>query len=240
MFLTQLQFYIDKGWNMLPAPQATVSLPSYQRLVPTPNQTNLPITRLLTSEDVSNLCALDAEDIRASLGKQTGGSSLDEVHVAVLPTPNIISWLHARGDFISLRIHGKTPQSRGAMRGDVWLYWYHDFREQQLAISRLHTPVVEEEDGRPQSTTETILASLLMDAMEEAHRWDLPRVIVCDPSPDMLRAVQLLPGDIGVDIVNEEGVSKSIPSVRWRGSNKTGKVNVYRNDFSAWSWQSNW
>lgn len=150
--------------------------------------------------------------------------------MVVLPTVNLISWLHDRGDFISFKINGETPKAHGAIceSVDAWLYWHHDFRKKALGIQRVRTSTL----GNGRSVE--ALASLLLDALEEASRWKLPELFVWDPSDDLLRAVQYLQDKFGIKMECKEQIG-SIPSVRWRGSDQTRDLKLHLNEHYAWS-----
>jgi hypothetical protein len=154
----------------------------------------------------------------------------DEVLMVVLPTTNLISWLHDRGDFISLKLNGKSPEFRGSIceSAHSWLYWHHDFRKKQLAIQRVHDP----EAGR--SGVET-LACLLLDALEEAEKWNLPKVIIWDAKERLLHAMKLLEATFTVKVESKERTKSSMPSLRWRGASQKKNVKVLLNEFYSWS-----
>lgn len=186
-------------------------------------------TRLLTSEDIPGLCARDIDGIKISFGNHLVGP--DETHMAILPTADIIGWQHDRAGFIGLKARGKAPQSLGSIceSVDTWIYWYHDFRARELMIQRARIPADHTQ------IHEEALASLLLDALKEARKWDLPRVVLWDPNSFLLRAMEFLSGKFGVDVKIEERIGRNNPSVRWRGSDETKKITAPMNEFYAWS-----
>ena len=201
----------------------------FWRRVAASDRLSLPITRALTSKDISSLCERDVKDIEAKFEKLEVGSN--EIHMAVVPTEEIISWLHDRAVFTSMKISGQVPQSHGRMceRADVWLFWFHDFRKQQLAVQRVGGHV----EGSELQTT--AIARLLLDALEEASRWNLAKVVVWNPSSGLTCAMKILKDRFGVEVETEERIGRRIPSVRWKASNGTEAITVQLNEFYAWS-----
>ena len=199
------------------------------RHIASSDRMSLPITRALTRKDISSLCERDVEDIETKFEKLAVGSN--EIHMAVVPTEEIISWLHDRAVFTSVKISGQVPQSHGRLceSADVWLYWFHDFRKQQLAVQRVGGHM-EESDLQT-----TAIARLLLDALEEASKWNLAKVVVWNPSSGLTCAMKILEEGFGVEVETEERIGRSIPSVRWKGSNETQAITVQLNEFYAWS-----
>lgn len=157
----------------------------------------------------------------------------NELHIAVIPTGDIISWLHSRSYFIALKARGKAPDRYGAMSesSEAWVYWYHDFRKQQLWIQHMRVPV-EAEDSH---TLVDTLASLLLDALEEANEWQLSAVVIRSPQPCVLRFMQILASRCGVLVDNDALVGRSVASVRVGDLDKNTTVTLQFNELYAWS-----
>ena len=174
------------------------------------------------------LCVPDVKDVKADLANSV--VSADEAHVAVLPTADLADWWQERARFTSLRVHGKEPQHYGAVCESVgvWLYWYHDFRRQQVAIQRVKPPPRQTEEAHVRA-----LASLLLDALEEARRWDIPKVLLWDLSPFTLRAIKLLSDALEIDVKTEERIRKGVPMIRWKGADDKKNVMVRSHEFYA-------
>lgn len=184
--------------------------------------------RPLSKEDIVQLSARDAEEMKSNLERHSCATS--ETLIAVLPTPELIGWLHRRGDITCSKITGRTPEGHGSLCSteDYWLYWHHDFRKQQLAIQRVHIPISES------PTKIDRLANLLLDALKEAQKWQLASVIVWEGSEKLLEAMQLLKGVFDIEIESKER-NKSVPSFRLRKADQTRKATMLMNENYAWS-----
>jgi hypothetical protein len=151
----------------------------------------------------------------------------------VKPQPLIMSVAryHDRGDFISQKVNGKFPPSHGAIcaAADAWIYWYHDFKAQQLDIQRVRVPTANETHTQAEA-----LASLLLDAFEEAHKWGLSKVVVWSPCSSLVLAMQLLADKFGIKVEHEEQMGTSVPSLRWKGPRET-RITFHHNEFYAYS-----
>lgn len=157
--------------------------------------------------------------------------SADQTLAAVAPTADLITLLQGRAEFNASKLFGKVTEHRGAISEskDSWIYWYHDFRKQQLAVLRVHLP---EEPGQQQSEQ---VASLFLDALQEASAWELPKVTVWDANPLVLQALDLLKERHAVEVTSGQRHQRSIPSLRWKGGHVTKGVTLHCNEFYAWS-----
>jgi GNAT superfamily N-acetyltransferase len=218
--LTLLQFYVAQGWQMMPSIISDITNLSGD--FQSGDRAGLPSTRLLTNEEIPALCVRDVADLKESFQKSAVGP--DEVHLAVLPSAEMITWLHEWGDFISSKFRGgEAPYVHGAIceAADTWIYWHHGAKH--LAISRVRTP-----PGVGQGSPE-VLAGLLLDALEEARRWKFPKVIVWEPSPELISAMDLISKKVGVE-VETKARPNSITSLRWKNSDKTKKTTIHLNE----------
>lgn len=155
----------------------------------------------------------------------------DQTLAAVSPTADLVNLLQERASFNASKLFGKVTEHRGAINqaGDAWIYWYHDFRKQQLAVLRVHLP---EAAGKRQPEQ---VASLLVEALREASDWQLPKVTVWDANPVVLEALDLLKDQYSVEVTSGQRYQRSIPSLRWIGDDRTKTVKLYCNEFYAWS-----
>ena len=172
---------------------------------------------------------MDVEAVKEHMLKKQ--ISADQTLAAVAPTADLIGLLQGRAHFIASKKFGKTTQHRGAISEseDSWIYWYHDFRKGQLAVLRIHLP-----EGSGQKQSEDV-ASLLLDALEEASAWDLPKVTVWDANPVVLRALDHLKDRHSVDVTSGQRHQRSIPSLRWNSGDRSKNVGLHCNEFFAWS-----
>lgn len=207
------------GWEMISSIVSNITHPSgtFQPF----EHTGLPITRLLPEEEIPALCDRDVADLKESFANATIGA--EEVHLAVLPNTDMITYMHRWGDALNILIRGKTPQVHGAIceAADSWIYWHHGF--DKLLITRVRTP--------PEKSHGSIdaLAGLLLHAVDEARKWGFPKVIAWEPSPELEAALELVKNKFGVEI-NTESRPNSITSVRWQGADHSKKTILHLNE----------
>ncbi|KAL7916855.1 hypothetical protein GGI35DRAFT_50127 [Trichoderma velutinum] len=216
-------FYVRSGWQMIPSIISNVT--NFSDDFQSEDRAGLPSTRLLTNEEIPALCVRDVADLKASFEKAAVGP--DEAHLAVIPSAEMISWLHEWGDFLNTRLRGgEAPYVHGAIceAADTWISWHHGFKH--LGISRVRTP-----PGVGQSSPE-VLASLLLDALEEARKWKFPKVVVWEPSRELISAMDLISKMAGVE-VETQARPNSITSVRWKNADDTKKTIIHLNEVYA-------
>lgn len=186
-------------------------------------------TRLLTPSEIPRLCEQDVDITRKCFAQ--GTVSGDSRQLAILPTANIITWLHDRAEYIGQQIFGRAPRVHGSICNDgtVWVYWYHDFRKHQLALQRLCTSLPVDEVSR-----ETV-AFLLLRALDEAQNWGLARVVIWDENPLIPPALELLSVKYDIEATQGQRVRRSIPSLRWPEAASKWKSSLFSNEFFAWS-----
>ncbi|KAI1125661.1 hypothetical protein F5Y10DRAFT_279330 [Nemania abortiva] len=220
-------FYHRRGWKMMPASQASLSWPS--SFSPSVNRNQLPETRLISGKEVPELCIRDVRDVESYFEKLT--PQPNESRVCVLPTSNLITWLQDRSDFVCTKMKGGPPKSHGTIceSADTWLYWFHDFRKQQLAVQRARIPVVASQ------ITRSVLAAMLLDAIEEAHMWNLPKIILWDPCTELLGAMSILEERFNVKVEMLAVRNKSVPSMRWKHADEENTTIFHFNEFYTWS-----
>ena len=142
-----------------------------------------------------------------------------------------MNWHHAREDFLTKELLGRTPVIRGAIvehapHGAVWCIWTRLFQkdpeENSLQILRI---VVEDEGSASSqaSSSENVqsVAACLAAAQEEAAAWDSRVIELWNPTPTVQAAAQLL--DPGAQIIHRE--NHSIACLNWYG-NEMGTEHV--------------
>ncbi|KAI1326685.1 hypothetical protein F5Y16DRAFT_400185 [Xylariaceae sp. FL0255] len=180
----------------------------------------------------------------------------DTVIMLVLPTSQTITWLHDRAEFFGKKLHNRVPENFGSgcvykypntsgSRGGngigsdtnpgLWLYWFHDFRKNQLAIQRVHIPLTE-----PQTDKEHVeaIATLLLDALEEAAKWNLFKVVFWTDAPYLSAAANLLvqrhgPG-VEISAMSKERTGDCMTMVRWRGTEPV-TIELPLDEFYSWN-----
>ncbi|ORY58055.1 uncharacterized protein BCR38DRAFT_75647 [Pseudomassariella vexata] len=215
-------FYVSMGWEMIPSIVSTITYPS--GAFPANDQTSLPNSRLLSNAEIPELCNRDVADLKDNFEKATVGA--EEVHLAVLPTPDMITYLHEWGDVLTLKTLGKTPQVHGAIceAADTWIYWHHSV--EKILITRVRTP-----PKSSQGSSEA-LVSLLLHALEEARKWGFPKVTAWEPSSELLSALEFIKKNFGIEVQTGQRPN-SITSVRWKGSDQTKKTILHLNESYA-------
>lgn len=194
---------------------------------------NLQQTRLLKAAEVPALCERDVQRLAAKVDGLTLNPG--NLVIAVLPTANLVSWLHARSEFYTSKLYGKTPEFKGSISdsADVWIYWHHDYRRGQLTIQRVSCPARADDDGT-ESASEA-LASLLADARNEAAAWNLSKVAMWDPTPEVDGALRhLSTKGITDEIVFKTERRGAVTMMRPYGG-LSGKVIFETNEHYAWN-----
>ncbi|KAI1763182.1 hypothetical protein GGR53DRAFT_498444 [Hypoxylon sp. FL1150] len=219
-------FYVSKGWHVLDAFQSTLAVPPS---ILREQLGDLPETRLLSRDDLPGLCERDVESLKNDFHNSEPAAGT--VLTTVLPTSPLISWLQSRVDFMNAKTLGKVPETKGTIceSADAWMYWYHDLRHNKLIVQRAKLP-----ENRGDATAVPALASLLLDTLDEAAKWELQKVILWNPGPELRRALMFLTAKMKVDITHEKRESSEIPCLRWHGGQKLNTI-VSPNEFYAWS-----
>lgn len=173
------------------------------------------------------LCQRDTKRLAGRIDQETPP---DTTTVAVLPTAVLVGWLHGRSDFYALTLHGRFPDFKGSIveAANMWVYWHHDFRRDQLVIQRISRP-------RNPETDIKALVSLLLDARAEASAWNLSAVSIWSPDDDIEAAArqlsELLPNDEVGTVERKSGITM----VRESGGNGTKQLVFAANEFYAWN-----
>lgn len=193
-------------------------------------------TRLLRRDDLAHLCEQDVASLTASLPAPVSGAK----SILVIPTHDLVSWLHARAEFICKKIdNGNAPEFKGSIDEDagVWLYWFHDFREGCLAVQRI--VMISKPDVSVQQQQEA-LVELFDDALLEAQKWRLPNVIIWSPPLGVQEAARELcvrrgGKNNGVEVEMVERQHEHLPSLRWKDGNEDCQVDLLCNEYYAWA-----
>ncbi|OTA63134.1 hypothetical protein K449DRAFT_368884 [Hypoxylon sp. EC38] len=219
-------YYVNRGWDMCDAFQSTITVP------PTPpsrdQRAKLPETRILTVDDLPHLCERDVESIKEDFQNHdlAPGTTL----VTALPIANMVNWQQKRICFMNAKLLGKTAESKGSIceSADAWMYWYHDLHHRKLIIQRAKLPKDQSDDVATE-----VLAQLLLDALEEAAKWDIQTMTIWNPGPELHRGMTLLSEEFGIDVLNEKREVANIPCIRWRGGEKKPTI-LQPNEFYSW------
>ncbi|KAF3066529.1 Lysine acetyltransferase [Daldinia childiae] len=219
-------FYVSKGWDILDSFESILTVPPS---VLHKGQAQFPETRPLTTDDIPRLCERDVECLKDDFQKYD--LPKDSVLVTILPTTNMITWLQARIAYMNNQSNGKTPEVKGSIceSADSWIYWYSDLLHRKMTIQRVKLP-----RDQDQATSTRAIARLLLDAIEEAAKWELLEVDLWNPSPELHNATKLLNSELGIKVTNQKRESEHIPCLRWRGGEKRSII-FSPNEFYPWS-----
>lgn len=217
-------FYAEHGWE--PFPSSHICIPAVQSPAPVSFGTRLPRRlKLLRASDIESLCAADEEGLRKALSARPASSP---PAICLVPDHQIMSWHHAREDFIATELHGRAPEIKGALVSGsapgqrAWCYWtlmwHHDPSSHQngppnndnnnntLHLLRL---VVEKADVQS-------IEALLRAAQLYAGLWKMGSVQFWNPTPKTVEAARRI--DIDAQVVDRD--EQSISSVKWFGSDE--------------------
>lgn len=222
-----MQFYLKNGWLPVPAPELSLRLQNSFSKTDWP-RLKLPATRLLHEEDIGPLCERDIEELSSEVYQ--GTVSEDTTNMAVLPTAELIRWLHGRAEFLGLKLFNKAPHNKGAIcREDTWMYWHHDFRKKCLYIQRIRS-FEQDEDQKIRH-----IAALLLDACREAETWELSIVVTWDTNHQIFAACELLEGLEGGPRVLFTEKRRETISIRAGSSHGNGDLKLHLNEHFAWN-----
>ena len=232
------KFYAARGWQAFPSAHIALA-PSGK------DQSELPEVRSLKAEDLSEVCRIDQDLLRARMAKRDS----DEPAVAILPDSATVQWHHAREDFVANEVYGKAPTIKGAVAGSegsrVWCYWTRIFADPTKEPHILHVlrVVVEDEqfsDFAPasdepaqelkDSSTAKNIAAVFAAAQRQAEEWKVKEVQIWNPTSMTLAAAQLLDANVAVVHRNEE----SIASLLWYGKGSWQDVDWILNEKYGW------
>jgi hypothetical protein len=175
-------------------------------------------------EAIEELCEVDTNLIRSKLAKEQEGGS---IHIAFEPSFEQVSWHLSRADYLGKILRGKIPTHVGAYTKDrrSWVYWYHDFRTEELAIQRLVIPEYDSD-----------IVELLAAAAGEAQAWDLKRVVLWNPTEEVVEAAtewgEQWNHKIKVEV--KASTETSIPSLRLKGGKDSKGVVWHYDEYYAW------
>ncbi|KAI1205888.1 uncharacterized protein F4807DRAFT_441797 [Annulohypoxylon truncatum] len=223
-------FYVSKGWDMLDALQSTLTVPP--SLAPGEKSAKLPTTRLLDADEIPALAERDIQDLETEF--RNADLSPDTTLLTVLPTPDMISWLQTRADFMNTKLAGQTPKAKGSIceSAGAWVYWFHDLHARKLTIQRVKLPQTQTQAG--ELATIQAVGALLLSAVEEAARWKTTKAVIWNPGPEIRGATRYLAEEFGIGVEEERRETKNIPCLRWRGDEKK-RTRVWPNEYYAWS-----
>ncbi|KFA48706.1 hypothetical protein S40293_08503 [Stachybotrys chartarum IBT 40293] len=196
--------------------------------------------RILGSDDMATLAALDSQLVREKLAQGDGGAST-KTQVALLPDVDTMQWHHAREDFVCEHIFNRTPQARGALYAPagrpgsrVWVVWTRGFyggvakpEKNTLYVLRL---VVEDEtlaDGELRQALRLVLAA----AQSEAKEWLCPKVEVWNPAPRVRALVEECQDLEARFVVRED---EGICALRWFGEGSVDDVEWLASEKYTW------
>jgi hypothetical protein len=189
-------------------------------------------TRPLKNDDLPQLCEQDISNLKNRLQAMDATESR---HIAFEPSHAQAHWHFAREEFVSQKLFGRVPETKGAITedGQSWIYWDRNFGEKKVNVQRIVQP------GRATHDAESAVKSataLLETAVAQAAEWELRKVVVWNPDDLIARAAEALGAKHphGLAVALEERTDGSIPSLRWKGDESLEKVVWDQNEYYGW------
>jgi GNAT superfamily N-acetyltransferase/regulator of extracellular matrix RemA (YlzA/DUF370 family) len=215
------QFYTKLGWRAFPsyhiefAPSASIS-----------SRTAKP----LFAEELAELCKKDEELARKAM---IDAHNDRKTKFMIVPDHDHMLWHHSKEEFVAEALFQKTPMIKGAIAGEpgnrVWAVWTHRFYEPPETASNnvlyvLRLVVEKQSDDLSQIEQ---LKTVISAAQAEAADWNLHRVTIWDPSPQVLGLVKHMGIPYREEHRQEEGICSLLwygpeESIEWMSSEKYG------------------
>ncbi|CZT52750.1 uncharacterized protein RSE6_14115 [Rhynchosporium secalis] len=177
------KFYLRYGWTPVYTPELFLHI---QKSFSETNwgHLKLPPISILHAKDVRPLCERDIIALRSDISHVRIGEG--EIVMTLLPTAELIGWLHGRAEFFGLNLFDKIPFNKEAIcEEDSWVFWHHDFRKRCLYIQRMRS------DEQERELKIRCLAALLIAARREAETWGLSFLDSWDTSPQLHDALYI-------------------------------------------------
>ncbi|KAK8107508.1 uncharacterized protein PG998_009521 [Apiospora kogelbergensis] len=228
------QFYVPFGWDLLPAPQVSFDLPpDVSRGILQRKREESPSlpTRVVGPHDVADLCSRDIAQLRPQV--EAYDLAPDTSLVSTLPIPEQFEWYRGLAKLQSDSwCGGREIANVGAIcdAADTWMLWHHDLRKKEFKISRVKPNYGDHEQ------TKQALVQLLLCAMEEAISWEatFEKVVIWDPNPEVIGALEILGRDMGFTPKSEMRVGTNHTSLRWAKDEKRQTV-FWPNEYYAYN-----
>ncbi|KAG0236317.1 hypothetical protein BGW42_003729 [Actinomortierella wolfii] len=158
-----------------------------------------PTLEPITDDNLNEILELDASLLRDELTLQIENSPEGTTLFAVVPEPRIVGWHRSRENFFlrhlqsaerpypsttidryGVFLSAQCSPSGSSLNTLRYISWFHEFRRDQLIVMRFRHGL--NKDDR-EAKLEALL--LLQQAIEEAKRWKLKRVIIWNPHPTL-------------------------------------------------------
>ncbi|KAK3355335.1 hypothetical protein B0H65DRAFT_44329 [Neurospora tetraspora] len=219
------QYYSNLGWHVFPSEEVTLTyIPPASTSgneAPALQHTQPDSIRYLRLEELRTLCEVDELHLSARFDRfPTDGKR----HVAFLPSFAQMSWQVARAEFVAGKLlNGKAPENVGAItsHGRAWIYWDHDWKSKKLKVLKIVTVLESTQQQRIHDIRVLVEAALV-----EATTWGLETVLLWNPDEETALGCKAV-GDAhphDLDVVFDERIDDSIPSLRWAGGKHTDTV----------------
>ncbi|KAM3424730.1 hypothetical protein BST61_g6717 [Cercospora zeina] len=245
------QFYATRGWH--PYASLHITLPATERPLGAG-------VHLLKSQDLGQVCAIDEKLMRNRLhARSTNG----RITVSFLPDHQTVAWHHAREDFVSKEVLGKSPTVRGARVGSVWAYWtrvWADPHGHELNTLHILRIVIEDErlgaDFSPASSAGVEAINAAAEGRMQLPGLECSKVAETKQSIATILALAQTEAErwgmkevmlwnptsltlaaarqIDRDVSAVERQSESIPSLRWYGDGSWENIDWVENMKYAW------
>jgi hypothetical protein len=186
---------------------------------------------ILSSKTViQDLCNRDLARITQKLKGYLG----EFTYIVISPSWEQVSWHIARAEYVGKILRQKVPTAFGAITRSQksWVYWYQDFRSEQLMIQRIVLLQCEEEEHVVSNVKE-----LLVAASAEAKAWGLKQVVFWNPErSEIMHAASQMEAEApnGLKVSAWDSHTTSIPSLRLRNGADTTNLVWLHNGYYGW------
>ena len=218
-------YYAELGWHALPH-NTTIGFHSMVASEPL-------VARKVLDGDLDYLCDEDEAMIRKAMADRSKAKR----SMMILPDQEHMRWHHRKAEFACEKLFGKQPKIKGAIAGQpgnrIWVIWTHRYYgdpesdsssntlyilrlviENQLALdtSSLDKGDLPNDAGQYEMQVQNLKA-VLRNAQSEAAEWMLPSVKIWNPTPLVLRLIELTQ----IEHWKEERKHEGITSLLWYG-----------------------
>lgn len=185
---------------------------------------------LLHAEDLAALCEKDEALLRASMSRPSPDKNSNP-RFAIIPNHEHILWHHAKEEFCSQRLFGKTPVIKGAIAGPsgnrVWAIWTHRFYRHPDVDPSANTLYILRFAVEGSEAAAEHVRAVLDAARAEAAEWGMGNVKLWAPESELENLIK----QSGVPFERKTRVRDSIPCLRWYSA---GSVDWVLSEKYAW------
>lgn len=220
------KYYASHGW--VPFPSKHIAFPPVKESA-TPN----PSVKLLTSASLAPLCTIDDQFLHRDIAAAAHDG---QTHIALIPDLDTMQWHHLREDFMTSKLFGRSPTTRGALAGEpgsrVWAVWTRSFYGPLVEKSGnvLHILRLVVENERDVQGNVEKLRVIIDAAKKEAAEWKLNDVEIWN----VTAAQKTLMEEMGGEWKEVDREEESIASLMWYGDGNVDQLVWDANEKFGW------